>query len=229
MINALIALCVLAGAPIAEHSGAAAVIDKVVAEYGGRKALAAAHALRQRGLVTTGTRGTAALVREFARPDRLRVELKYPGNTEVRLLDGASAYREGRAVVGPMSDAMLLQAARLDLPALLDEARGRVDDLGVQQRGGIALRALLVPLGGGLELTVFVDERSGRILRSEGTVPAGAMGRMAFSTDYSDFRRLQGLLFAFAEENFASGTRTGHTQLESVEIVEALPAGTWTP
>ena len=228
MLNALVA-CLLAGAPVADRSGTTTVIDKVVAEYGGRKAFAAAHALRQKGRVTTETRGSAALVREFSRPDRLRVELKYPGNTEVRLLDGGSAFREGRPVGGPMRDAMLLQAARLDLPALLDEARGRVGDLGVQQRGGVALRALLVPLGFGLELTVFVDERSGRIRRSEGSVPAGAMGRVEFSTDYSDFRRAKGVLFAFTEENFASGTRTGQTQLETVEVMDALPAATWSP
>lgn len=228
MLTALVA-CLLAGAPVADRSGAIKLIDKVVAEYGGAKAIAAAHALVQKGRVTTESRGAAALVRQFGRPDRLRVELKYPDNTEVRLLDGARGFRDGAPVSGPMRDAMLLQAARLDLPSLLDEARRRVGDLGVQQRGGVALRGLLIPLGGGLELTAFVDERSGRILRSESSVPAGPMGRLEFWTNYSDFRRVNGVLFAFAEENFASGTRTGQTQLELVEIPDALPAATWKP
>ena len=228
MFHALVA-CLLAGAPVADRAGATALIDKVIAEYGGAKAIASAHSLRQKGRVTTETRGSAALAREFERPDRLRVELKYPDNTEVRLLSGASAFRGGQSASGPMRDAMMLQAARLDLPALLNEARGRVSDLGLQERGGVALRALLVPLGGSLELTAFVDERSGRILRSEGSVPAGAMGRLNFWTNYSDFRRVKGVLFAFSEENFASGTRTGQTQLETVEIVPALPAATWVP
>ena len=228
MLNALVVF-LLAGAPLADRSGAAAVIDKVVAEYGGAGAIAAAQQMRQMGSVTTGTRGSAALLRQFARPDRLRVELKYPDHTEVRLLDGAGAFRDGGPVGGPMRDAMLLQAARLDLPALLHEARGRVGDLGVQTRGGVALRALVVPIGGGIALTAFVDERSGRILRSEGSAPAGAMGRLEFWTNYSDFRRVKGVLFAFAEENFASGTRTGLTQLETIEISEALPAATWKP
>lgn len=220
--------CLLAGAPVQGRS-AAAVIDKVVAEYGGAAALAAARALRQLGRVTTGARGGAALVRQFERPDRLRVELRYPDGTEVRLLDGAGAYRDGAPVGGPMRDAMLLQTARLDLPALLQEARGRVGDLGVHEEDGVPLRALRVPLGGGLELTAFVDERSGRILRSEGSLPAGPMGRIAFRTDYSDFRRVKGVLFAFAEESFASGTRTGQTQLATIEIAGALPAATWKP
>ena len=93
----------------------------------------------------------------------------------------------------------------------------------------MALRALLVPMGGGIELTAFVDERSHRILRSEGSMPAGPMGRLEFWTNYSDFRRVKGVLFAFAEENFASGTRTGQTKLESIEVIDALPAATWTP
>ena len=227
MLHALVS-CLLVAAPLADRSKATALIDKVIAEYGG-KAVATARVLRQKGRVTTETRGNAALGREFERPDRLRVELKYPDNTEVRLLDGARGFRGGQLVAGPMRDAMMLQAARLDLPALLDEARGRVSDLGVQQRGGVALRALLVPLGGGLELTAFVDERSGRILRSEGGVPAGAMGRLDFSTNYSDFRRVKGVLFAFTEENFASGTRTGQTQLDTIEIIDALPPATWAP
>ncbi len=228
MLNLLIA-CLLVGAPVAGRGGAGALIDKLVAEYGGARRVAAARALRQKGRVVTERRGSAALVREFERPDRLRVELKYPDTTEVRLLDGARAFRGGQPVGGPMRDAMLLQTARLDLPALLQEARGRVGDLGVQERGGLALRALLVPLGGGLELTVYVDERSGRIVRSEGGVPAGAMGRLEFWTNYSDFRRVKGMLFAFTEENFASGTRTGQTQLDTIEVVDALPAATWKP
>ena len=226
MLNALFA-CLLAAVPGVNRASATALIDKVVAEYGGAKAVAAARSLRQKGRVTTEKRGSAELVREFERGGRLRVELKYPNVTEVRLLDGDRALRDGQPVGGPMRGAMLLQAARLDLPALLEKARGRVGDLGVQERGGHPLRALLVPLDGGFELTAFVDEKSGRIVRSEGSVPAGAMGHLEFSTNYSDFRRVKGVLFAFTEENFASGTRTGLTQLETIELAESLPPATW--
>ena len=39
-----------------------------------------------------------------------------------------------------------------------------------------------------------------------------------FSTDYSDFRIVDGLLFALREENTAGGTKTGTNEISKVEV-----------
>ena len=41
---------------------------------------------------------------------------------------------------------------------------------------------------------------------------------MKFVTEYHDYRMAGGLLFAYSEENFAQGMRTGATTLTSIEV-----------
>jgi hypothetical protein len=211
-----------AGAP------GAALVDLVIAAHGGAAAIEGLHAIRQTGTLTSPMRGKAALVRLLERPGRLRVEIEYPGSREVRLLDGPSSFRDGAAVTGPPADAMALQAARLDLPSLLLGWRERVRDLGPIARNGRTLRALGLPLGDGLEVVALIDPATSRLVRSEGFKQSAA-GPISFATDYSDFRTVGGVLFAFVEDNFASGQSTGQTRLEKIELLKRLPAETWKP
>src|SRR5512146_1004510 len=114
-------------------SSAASVIDRVVETYGGRAALASHPVVVQEGEVAAHAHGDVGRVtRILARPWRLRVAIRYPGGaTERRILDGQRGWRDGREVTGsPALAAMLLQAARVDLPFLLHEARARVVDAG---------------------------------------------------------------------------------------------------
>ena len=205
----------------------AELLAKVVAAHGGQKALVAAHALRERGALVS-PRGSATVLREFERPGRLKVDVAYAASREVRLLDGDKAFRNGEPVTGPAMAAMSLQAARLDLPFLLAGAAGKAEDLGLIEHRGRQVRALRLKLGEGKEAVALIDPETSRIVRSETSAPAGP-GRVAFSTDYSDFRVVEGVLFAFVEENFASGMATGKTTLEKIEPNPALPAATWSP
>lgn len=212
MLPALALLCALA-APVKLD----ALVARVVKVYGGEAALRRARALRQIGTLETA-RGVAKTGRYFAAPDRLRVEIEYPqGGGEVRVLDGARAFRNGEPVSGPPREAMILQAARLALPGLL--LQRKLIDLGEVQRDGKRLRAIGVPLEDGLSLAVAVDPKSGFILRSEGQLPEG----VRFATVYSGFRKVDGVLFAFREENFASGQQTGETRLQQIELLDAAP------
>jgi hypothetical protein len=204
------------------------LVSRVARAYGGEKALARIKVWRETGTLAS-PRGVARTVRLFAPPARLRVEIAYPGGGgEVRILDGQEGWRDGEPVVGPPRDAMILQAARLDLPGLLLRNRGRLVDLGKVEREGRTLRGIGVPMAGNLNVALIVDPKTGRILRSEGALP-GPGGQIRFATDYSDFRAVGGVLFAFHEENFASGQRTGETRLEKIELLDAAPAGAFRP
>jgi hypothetical protein len=208
----------------------AALVQKVLAAYGGRAALERARVVRERGTVTSIMRqGSGRLVRIFQRPASLRVEVAFPGQPpEVRILHDAYGDRGGVEVTGTvMHRAMVLQAARLALPLSLAAKDARLSDRGAIERDGKRLRVLALQLPDGLEVTAAIDPASGRIVRSAGSLP-GPGGRIEFATDYSDFRKVSGVLFAFHEENWARGQHTGATVLEEVEILDAVPAGTFT-
>jgi hypothetical protein len=211
-------------------------IDRLVAQavkaYGGEKALRNGSAVRHTGQVTSLMRGGAAgsIVREFERPDRLRVVIRYGAETEDRVYDGKTGWRQGKVVTGPPLDAMVLQAARMGLPLILLDRKGDLVDRGPTAHEGMDLRALELPLGNGLALAVEIDPASGRIVRSSGK--GGDMGGgvpMEFVTRYTDYRMVDGLLHPFREGNFANGFVTGETTLSKVEVLKSFPPGTFRP
>ncbi len=219
------------------------LLKKSVDAYGGEKALAKL-VFRESGTLTATMQGgkQGTISRIYARPDRLRVEVALPGDpVEVRVLDGKKGWRQGKEAAGMPFDAMVLQAARFSLPLNLLERRRELKDRGTVTRDGRTLRVLELPLGGTLSLAAEIDPGTGRIVRSTAK-SAGAMGgksmsvggahggmTVEFVTTYDDFRKVDGVLFAFREGNYAMGQHTGDTLLEKVEILKTLPAGALKP
>ena len=217
-------ICLLAIAPLRAAEPAAtspaALIDSVLGAYGGKAALAKVKAYRMEGSVSSVMRGNGALVRTFARPDRLKITLDYPNHPEARILDGGKGWRsDGKGNMAPadgfLLTSMVLQAARSDLPWLLDERRASVKLLAPMDGG--KLQGLEIPLGDGLTLTVYADAATGRIVRSSGVLEAPGL-KTNFATDYSDFRTVDGVLFSFREANFASNQSTGDTVITKVTV-----------
>jgi hypothetical protein len=211
-------------------------IDRLVAQtvkaYGGEKALRTSTAVRHTGQVTSRMRGGASgsIVREFERPDKLRVVIRYASETEDRVYDGKTGWRQGKIVTGPPLDAMVLQAARMDLPLILLDRKRDLVDQGRAVYEGKEVRTLELPLGNELRLTVDIDPSSGRIVRSSGK-GGGGMGGMPleFITSYMDYRVVDGILYPFREGNFANGFVTGETTLSKVEALKSLPPGSFRP
>jgi len=233
----LLAACVLLGAvaPLRAADPAAkspdALIDSVLTEYGGKAALDKVRAYRMEGTVSSVMRGNGALMRTFARPDRLKITLDYSNHPEARILDGGKGWRsDGK---GNMSQAdgflltsMVLQAARANLPWLLDEHRGKLKMIAPMDGG--KLQGLEIPLGEGLTLTVYADTATGRIVRTSGVLEAPGM-KTNFATDYSDFRTVDGVLFSFREANFASNQSTGDTVITRVIVNPPLKDSDFRP
>jgi hypothetical protein len=209
------------------RDGARAEIANIVAAHGGLSALQRSRIVRQEGTVTSHMRGgQGRILRLFAHPGSLRVEIAYPeAPPEVRVVHGRYGDRDGREVTGsPAHAAMLLQAARLGLPLILHEHAGEVRDRGEIERGARRWRVLSLPLPNGLELQVEVDPATHRIARSVGSMPAPG-GRIEFATEYSEFRYVEGALFAFHEENWARGYHTGTTALTRIDVLSEVPEG----
>ena len=238
-----LATAVLPAPAVGQESGLTGAVDSALSlevligrsieAYGGEEVLGRAGGMVQEGTVTSAMRQGAGgrIVRLYERPIQLRVEIEYPGNeSEVRILDGGRGWRNGGPASGPMYQAMLLQAARLGLPAILIDFQASLQDMGEVDRDGQLLRAVGLEFHQGLRVTAEIDPGTGRILRSEGTI-SGPGGRPAltFATEYADFREVDGVLVPFHEVNYAQGQRTGETRLESVELVNEIPAGSFRP
>jgi hypothetical protein len=213
---------------------AADLVARCVAAYGGPAAVRAGAAFRQEGTVTSVLHpgATGRIARLYQRPGRLRVETAWPdGQGEIRVLDGARGWRDGAPAAGPPFTAMVLQAARLDLPAILSARGAKVAERGTWEHEGKRLRVLAVEVDPGVEVEAGIDPASGRILRSRsvGAPPSGGAPPVEFVTTYSDFREVDGVLFAFREGNWASGATTGETVLAAVAAVPAVPDGMFAP
>ncbi|HZZ85865.1 MAG TPA: hypothetical protein VFE30_15125 [Anaeromyxobacteraceae bacterium] len=224
-LAAALALLV-AAAPARAADDLSHLLRRSVEVYGGAKALAKVGAVKQTGRVTAVMRGNAEgrLVRLYAAPRNLRVDIAYPdGNGESRVLQGERGWRQGQPAQGMQLAAMVLQAARLELPRVFFQDPEKVADAGVVERNGKKLRAVAVDLGGGLALSAEIDPETGYILHTSGGGPIAGGMRIAFETDYSDFRKVNGILFAFHEDNFANGVHTGETFLDKVELLRAPP------
>jgi len=228
-------VCLTTAAPLraAEPAvkGPDALVDGVLAAYGGKAALDKVKAYRMEGSVASVMRGNGALARTFARPDRLRITLDYPNHPEARILDGARGWRsDGQGNMPPaegfLLTSMVLQAARADLPWLLNERRSTLKMLAAMEGG--KLQGLEIPLGAGLTMTVYVDTATRRIVRSSAVLEAPGM-KTNFATDYSDFRTVDGVLFSFREANFASNQSTGDTVITRVVVNPPLKDNDFRP
>jgi hypothetical protein len=210
------------------------LIDKVLAAYGGRERLMAVRTTRMEGTVRAlPRRMEGRTVRTFSRPNRLKVVLAYPERPEIRIVDGERGWRtDGSGKLKPVGGFLLssmdLQAARANLPWLLDERRGNVRHLGSAAEGGTPVNLLEVPLGEGLTLLAVVEMKSGLIIRTFSTLKAPGMATH-FETHYSDFRPVNGFLFAWHEETFASGMHTGSVTFDSIIVDPELAAGEFAP
>ena len=182
------------------------LVEKVVNAYGGAAAWERVASYRETGKVTSAMRsGVGKLDREWKRPDRLRVEIEYPSHTELRIVDGDKGTQNGKDATGMGLDAMRLQAARLAIPLLLVQKRSELNSTSAS--------TIEIPIAKDVAVTIEVDPATGHILKSTGKAEG-----VEFTTTYGDFRKVDGLLFAFREENTAQGMTTGTNEISKVEI-----------
>ena len=182
----------------------------MVDAYGGAAAWTKVKQIEARGRVVPAMRsGDGTMTRAWSSAGDLRVEIAYPDRSEVRVLENGKGTNNGRESNEMELDAMRLQAARLALPRLLAERKSSLRDLGAHDDVHSVEIALQPPL----TVTIDIDPATGHIVRS-----VGRAKNVAFTTVYSDFRTVHGLLIPFHEENSAMGMKTAEIFLEKVEV-----------
>lgn len=216
--------------PAASAMEISALLDKVAATYGINSLAGGIKGIRQTGRTFSSMRQEEGpIVRTYQHPDRLRIEIRYPGSEEVRVLNGSQAWKQGEPITGSFHAAMILQAARMALPWNLQKDRSSLRDLGtLKLDDGKNIQVLEQPLGIGLVMRATIDTDTGHILRSVGRM-TGSMGIMEFGTIYEDFRMQDGLLYAATERHFAMNQATGYTHIDKIEFVDALPEKQFIP
>ena len=198
------------------QANAGAIIDKIIAAYGGAPLLAV-RSYRMEAVLQARARGeTGEVIRIAEGRRRLKVLIRYPTTMEIRVLDGERAWRGASPrhltlVQGPPRSAMVLQAARADLPWILEELRSKARV--IETKDGSLV--LAVPIDEGMVLRATVDPKTHRIVRSDGAIRMGS-AEVSFETQYSDFRIVDRVLFPFQEENYASGVHTGTTKVKRI-------------
>ncbi len=218
---AFAALWLLLVAPLA-RADLGALIDSVIETYGGAPAVARTRAFRVEAEVTARLRGGAGQARrDVEAPHRLRVTIAYPSGTEVRILDGDRGWRGDDhrldRVTGLPKLAMEYQLLRSALPWALSHYRSLLEDRGTVPFGNGQVRLVALRPAPGLELLYGIDTANRRVLRVEGVLRHNGMAA-PFATDYGDFRRIEGVLIPFLEENYASGQHTGTTRVSAVHF-----------
>ena len=202
--------------------------------YGGSERLSRITGYRLKASLEAHASGARARTsRSFSRPDRLRVEIRYPDRTEVRVLDGSQGWRgldssPLKAAAGPMLTSMAAQAARANVPWLLDENRESVTTTDPFELDGRELTGLELVLRDGLVFRAYLDPETHLVLRTTSEVKVGP-AEILFETHFADFQDVDGVLFAFKEDNFVSGTHTSTTLIEAVELDPDFTPGEFTP
>ena len=223
LLTITIAITTFSPAPTSGDTGIDSLIDRILSAYGGKK-LVEVSAYRMDGVVNAKMRQSEGkMIRVFARPDRLYVDLAYKVNSERRYLDRGRGWRadpkgEGiHEVGGHLLQSMVLQAARSNIPWILSERREdvtQIPPLKVGDRMTIGLQVLLEP---GLFIRLYADPKTARIVYSQAILNTESL-KTHFETSYSDFKEVDGVLFACHEENWASGFHTGTTEIQKITL-----------
>ena len=202
-------------------------LAEVVAAHGGGETPVAIH---ERGSTESTRRGIGPVERWWQAPDRFRIEIRYAGAPESRLMRGAEAWQQGQPAPKEFHGAVELQAARMALPWRLRDNAGQVRDLGALPLGnGKQVHSLEWRVRDGLRMIIEIDPETRLIMRSRGILTINNSS-MEFATGYENYQTVSGgRRIAMTERHFAMGQFIGSTTLESVEFPAVLPAPTFDP
>ena len=199
----------------AQNSNLQTVLDQLVSTYGGEDNLRKVDSMIQEWGMTALMRNRQGTDTRYVRaPAQLRVDLKYPGKSESRILNGDSAFAlfEGAApeeVTGMQRDAMRLQLMRLYSPLML---RNKIESISLIEEGGLLALSLVEK---GAHVHYMINKENWQIEKVAGSLMING-NEIQFLTEYSDFTVIEGVLMHQKENKFAGGMNTAVLQLRKV-------------
>lgn len=194
--------------------GSDAVIEKMIAAYGGEKNIAQLNNYEQVWHIETKTSDTNGTDRRSVHlPLLLRTALEYPDKSEIRTLIkdyGTKQFGQKKIEAkGPMLDAMKLQLMRLYHPLLLKEKRRDITLSETPRHFVLALKA------DSITAEYFVSKTNYLVDKVAGHLTMGSR-EMTFLTRYEDYAPLNGVMLARKEIKYAGSVNTAVMRLQQM-------------
>jgi outer membrane lipoprotein-sorting protein len=210
-----------------------ALIAQIIDAYGGKKKLSEVVSISAEGRITKRfpeDKGT--YYRYMKRPGKLLVDIKYSESSEKRILNGNHGYRgtngKVEAVKGPPYDAMVYQYDQLDLPfGFLDRSLS-VAALHKDKLNGADVDVLELKDREGYEIEIYVGARDHLVLKATGYFKIGR-NETSLSAEFSDFRKVDGILLPFRITNYARDFKISETEITKYMINPDIPGSVFNP
>ena len=181
-------------------------VDEIVAAHvaarGGADRLHALQSMRATGLAKAGPGRVAPVVREIARPGKIRLEITYQGLSSVYAHDGTAGWQvapmQGKFDPEPLPAEIAAPSVdQLDIEGPLLDWRKKGHQVHLVGRATVGDRAaydLETRLSSGIVRHDFVDAETWMILRTDTERVAGGR-RVMLETTFDDYRAVGGIKF----------------------------------
>jgi len=216
----LLPLVLLAHPANAQAPDKSAVLERLIASYGGAENLRKLdNVVQEWDMVALMSKRHGTDVRQIRIPGQLQVTLTYPQKVERRMLagdDGRVSFNGGDPypATEPQRDAMRLQLMRLYSPLVL---RDKIDNVTLTMEGEYTALTLEEH---GVRADYLVNVNDWRIEKVAGTLSMGGQP-MRFLTEYSDFDFVDGVLVHRTENKYAGNVNTAVLSLKKITFEEA--------
>jgi hypothetical protein len=207
--------------------------DNILDAYGGRARLSQIQSIAAEGSITAIVREDRGVYRRVWRRDgKLFVDIQYTKSRETRILNGKRALRsvDGKLedVSGPGAAAMIYQYNELSMPfALLDES-AELEDHGRELIDGVEVRALRYTDAAGNSMDIFVNDLTHRIVKTTGSFSVEGK-ETTLSSEYTNFRFVNGVLLPFKIVNYAGMTKISETDIDDYLVNARLSDSLFEP
>lgn len=211
-----------------------ALVHMIVDAYGGEAVLENVHSLSVKGVLETPLYEGPADYSFYLKQDRkLRVETRVGNFFELRILNGARGYyRTGDSPMAEVSGSRLLsmvyQFKEITMPYQLMTSAFTIADGGRSVVSGISVRILTLKNKEGPPMKLYVDRKSRRILKDSGVFSMDGT-ETELSSEFHDFRKVNGRLFPFRIVNYAGGQKVGELRIREYRVNPELPDSLFEP
>jgi len=202
------------------------IVSKIIDAYGGKENLARVISILSEGRIKNFfSKDEGTYVRYIKRDRKLYVDIKYSRTAEKRILNGDKGYRESGGKVsevkGPSYDAMVYQYNQLDLPYGFIDNTLKATYLRNDSLNGVAVEVLKVSDKYRHDIEVYVSAKDFLILKVVGSFGKGD-STMSLGAEFSDFRKVDGILLPFKIINYADSKKISETEITKYSINPAI-------
>jgi hypothetical protein len=224
-----------AGTASSYSSPVETIVRRIIDAYGGGTVLESIHSFSATGVLESPlyekpAKYSVALEQQGR---KLRVEIESGNAFELRILNGTRGYY--RSTDSPMIEvsgsrflAMVYQFKELTMPHQLMISSFTIVDGGGSTVHGTPARLFLLRDSEGPPMKLYIDAESHRIVKDSGVFAMGG-AVTELSSEFRDFKKVDGRLFPFRVINYAGGQKIGELHISEYKVNPVLPDSLFLP